>query len=137
MIVVDTCVLIDVSGGDAVWAEWATVQLDLWSRRGPLVINGIIYAELASGFEDLESLEAFHADAGLELRQLSRGALFLAGRARALYKRRTGARAGLLADFLIGAQAADLGCPVLTRDTARFTSYFPGLQLIHPVPRHN
>lgn len=70
--------------------------------------------------------------AGLQLRPLSRSALYLAGRARALYRKRAGTRAGLLADFLIGAQAADLGCPVLTRDAARFMSYFPQLVLVTP-----
>ena len=132
MIVVDTCVLIDVVAGDAAWADWSATQLDLWSRRGPLLVNGIIYAELATGFEKIEALEQFFVAAGLQLRPPSRSALYLAGRARALYRKRAGTRAGLLADFLIGAQAADLGCPVLTRDASRFMSYFPQLVLVTP-----
>ncbi len=132
MIVVDSCVLIDVAAADARWADWSIAQLDTWSRRGPLVINGIVYAELASGFDAIEALEAFVAEAQLELREPGRGALYLAGRARALYRRRGGTRSGLLSDFMIGAHAADLGCPVLTRDTARFRSYFPKLELITP-----
>ena len=132
MIVVDTCVLIDVASGDVNWQDWSVAQLDLWSGRGPLIVNGIIYAELATGFEKIEALERFFSAAGLLLRPLSRSALYLAGRARALYRKRAGTRAGLLADFLIGAQAADLGCPVLTRDAARFVSYFPQLPLVTP-----
>lgn len=132
MIVVDTCVLIDLASGDARWADWSAAQLDVWSQRGPLLVNGVIYAELATGFDEIETLEAFFAAAQLQLRPLSRSALYLAGRARALYRRRAGTRAGLLADFLIGAQAADLGCPVLTRDVARFKSYFPQLDLVSP-----
>ena len=132
MIVVDTCVLIDVAAGDAAWTDWSAAQLDLWSRRGPLLVSGIIYAELATGFDTIEALEQFFVAAGLQLRPLSRSALYLAGRARALYRKRAGTRAGLLADFLIGAQAADLGCPVLTRDAARFMSYFPQLVLVTP-----
>lgn len=132
MIVVDTCVLIDVASGDVNWQDWSAAQLDLWSGRGPLIVNGILYAELATGFEKIEALEQFFHAAGLQLRPLSRSALYLAGRARALYRKRAGTRAGLLADFLIGAQAADLGCPVLTRDATRFASYFPQLPLVTP-----
>ena len=132
MIVVDSCVLIDVCGGDPRWQDWSAAQLDLWSQRGPLVINGIVYAELAYGFPQIEALEAFCQEAGLDLRPLTRSAFYLSGRARALYRQRGGTRASLLADFLVGAHAADLGCPVLTRDVARFASYFPQLELIAP-----
>lgn len=135
MIVVDSCVLVDVSSGDPRWQDWSAAQLDLWSRRGPLVINGIIYAELAYGFARIETLEGFCEAAGLDLRPLSRSAFYLSGRARALYRQRAGTRAGLLPDFLIGAHAADLGCPVLTRDVARFASYFPQLELVAPDGR--
>ena len=135
MIVVDSCVLVDVSSGDPRWQDWSAAKLDMWSRRGPLVINGIIYAELAYGFPQIETLETFCQRAGLDLRSLTRSAFFLSGRARALYRQRAGTRAGLLPDFLIGAHAADLGCPVLTRDVARFASYFPQLELVAPDGR--
>ena len=71
----------------------------------------------------------------MDLRPLSHSAFYLSGRARALYRQRAGTQAGLLPDFLIGAHAADLGCPVLTRDVARFASYFPQLELISPDGR--
>jgi predicted nucleic acid-binding protein len=35
-------------------------------------------------------------------------------------------------DAKIGAHAAVLDIPLLTRDTARYESYFPNLQLIAP-----
>lgn len=37
-----------------------------------------------------------------------------------------------LSDFFIGAHAAVLGCPILTRDAARYRGYFPTVQLITP-----
>jgi predicted nucleic acid-binding protein len=132
MIVVDSCVLIDIASADANWADWSVRQLETWSGRGPLVVNGIVYAELAGGFDSIEALESFVTTAQLEMRTPGRAALYLAGHARTLYRRRGGTRTGLLADFVIGAHAVDLGCPVLTRDTARFRSYFPKLQLIAP-----
>lgn len=132
MILVDTCVLIDLVSGDPHWADWSAAQLDSWSKRGPLIINDLVYAELASGFDSIEMLESFVATAELDLRAPSRAALYLAGQARSMYRRRGGNRSGLLPDFVIGAHAADLGCPILTRDTTRFRSYFPKLQLICP-----
>jgi hypothetical protein len=132
VILVDTCVLIDLASGDPHWADWSAAQLDSWSKRGPLIINDMVYAELASGFDSIEMLESFVATAELDLRAPSRAALYLAGHACSMYRRRGGNRSGLLPDFVIGAHAADLGCPILTRDTTRFRSYFPKLQLICP-----
>ena len=36
------------------------------------------------------------------------------------------------ADFFIGAHAAVLGVPLLTRDVRRFRRYFPGVLLVTP-----
>lgn len=38
----------------------------------------------------------------------------------------------VLVDFFIGAHAAVLDCPILTRDTRRYHSYFPTVRLIAP-----
>ncbi len=37
MILVDTCVLIDVSASDPTWRDWSINQLAKWRVRGPLV----------------------------------------------------------------------------------------------------
>jgi predicted nucleic acid-binding protein len=58
--------------------------------------------------------------------------LFLAGKAFGQYRNSGGSRAGILPDFLIGAHAAYLSVPLLTRDTRRYRSYFPDLELIAP-----
>lgn len=132
MILVDSCVLLDVLGGDPVWAAWSQGQLDAWSARGPLLINPIVYAELAPGYSDPGALEAAIATAGLDFREVPKAALFLAGKAHHTYRRRGGGRPGVLADFLIGGHAAVLGVPLLTRDAQRFRSYFPGVRLVMP-----
>ena len=132
MILVDSCVVIDVLENDRTWADWSQMQLETWSVRGPLLINPVIYAELAAYAQSRESLEAEIATASLLLREMPRDALFLAGRAQAAYRNRGGIRTGVLADFMVGAHAAIVGCPLLTRDRRRFATYFPSLTLITP-----
>lgn len=91
MILVDSCVVIDVLENDRRWADWSQAQLETWSARGPLLINAVIYAELAAYASSKESLEAEVGAAGLDMREIPRDALFLAGRAHAAYRKR-GAR---------------------------------------------
>ena len=92
----------------------------------------MIYAELAAYARNKESLEAEIAAAGLLMLEMPRDALFLAGRAHAAYRNRGGSRAGVLADFMVGAHAAVAGCPLLTRDRRRYAAYFPSLTLVAP-----
>lgn len=134
MIVVDTCVLVDVIDADPNWAEWSRKQLDVWSSRGPLIINAVVYAELSVGFDTIEATDRIVERAGLDLREIPRGALFLAAKACQLYRQRGGTRAGVLSDFFIGAHAAVLRVPVLTRYVARYERYFRDLKLVTPVP---
>lgn len=57
---------------------------------------------------------------------------FLAGRAFVQYRRRGGPRPTPLPDFYIGAHAAVEGLVLVTRDAARYRTYFPKLQVIAP-----
>ena len=56
----------------------------------------------------------------------------MAAKAFARYRAAGGVRTGVLPDFFIGAQAAALNLPLLTRDPARVRSHFPGVVLIAP-----
>lgn len=132
MTLVDTNVLLDLVTGDPVWADWSIEQLENASLRGPLLINDIIYAELAVRYDRIEDLDAFIDAAHLVLTPVPRAALFLAGKVFTQYRRAGGARTGMLPDFLIGAQAAVQKTPVLTRDIGRYRSYFPTVKLITP-----
>jgi hypothetical protein len=129
---VDTNVLLDLVTDDVNWAAWSVEQLEAASLRGPLVINDAVYAELSVRYAGIEALDAFIAAAGLEMAPMPRAALFLAGKAYARYRKAGGTRAGVLPDFFIGAQAAVAGAPLLTRDAARYHTYFPSLTLIAP-----
>ncbi|MFN3752250.1 MAG: type II toxin-antitoxin system VapC family toxin [Thiobacillus sp.] len=132
MLLVDTNVLVDVLEDDPDWADWSIDQLRAQSKIHPLLINPIIYAELSLTFSRVEALDRAIESMGLALKELPRPALFLAGKAFALYRRKGGKKSNVLADFFVGAHAAVLGCPLLTRDAQRYRSYFPTVELIAP-----
>jgi predicted nucleic acid-binding protein len=132
LILIDSCVLVDVIDADPIWSAWSGEQLDLWSSRGPLVINDIVYAELSMGFDTVDALDKFVDQAQLDMRRMPRDALFLAARAWQRYRRRGGTRHGMLPDFFIGAHAAVLGIPMLTRDPSRYRTEFRSLRLVTP-----
>ncbi len=132
MTVIDTCVLLDVVANDRVWADWSIAQLEAVGLNGPLVINDAVYAELSVGYEDKERLDNFVTSAQLTHEQLPTSALFLAGQAFLRYRKAKGGKTGVLPDFFIGAHAAVLQAPLLTRDVQRFKTYFPTVTLIAP-----
>ena len=133
MILVDTCVLIDISADGADWRDWSLRQLASWSERGPLLINPIVFAEWCSDFESHEDASTAQTEFGLQWTEIPRTALFLASQAHRRYRRRGGVRTMVLPDFLIGAHAAVAGIPLLTRDRRRFESYFSGLEIVAPT----
>ncbi|CAN7627983.1 type II toxin-antitoxin system VapC family toxin [Pararhizobium sp. LjRoot235] len=132
MTLVDTNVLLDLVTDDPNWADWSIEQLEAAALRGPLLINDIVYGELAVRYERIERLEAFLAEAGLDLVAMPRSALFLAGKVFQKYRKAGGSRAGVLPDFFIGAHAAVDQLDLLTRDTARYRTCFPTMKLIAP-----
>jgi predicted nucleic acid-binding protein len=132
MILVDTNVLLDVLQDDPEWADWSQGQLDTASLTDRLAINAVIYSELSIGFKRIEELEAVLRQASLVVEPIPREALFLAGKTFLDYRRRRGIKLGVLPDFYIGAQAAVMGLPILTRDIGRYRSYFPTVKLITP-----
>lgn len=132
MTLIDTNVLLDLVTDDPDWADWSIEQLEAAALRGPLLINDVIYAELAVRYEHIERLEAFLAEAGLDVAAMPRSALFLAGKVFQKYRKAGGSRAGVLPDFFIGAHAAVDQLDLLTRDTARYRTYFPTVRLITP-----
>ncbi len=129
---VDTNVLLDVLEDDPDWVDWSLHQLRAQSQIHGLAINPIIYAELSLAFTHFEALDAALDGMGLAVLDVPRPALFLAGKAFAQYRRRGGTKSNVLSDFFIGAHAAVAGVPILTRDTARYRTYFPSVHLIAP-----
>jgi predicted nucleic acid-binding protein len=132
VIFVDTNVIVDVVTRNPGWQDWSLQQLDAAALRDRLVINAVVYAELSIGFERLEEVDAALATAAIDVVEIPRGALFVAGKAFREYRRRGGTKTGVLPDFFIGAHAAVLRAPLVTRDAGRYRTYFPTLELIAP-----
>lgn len=97
-----------------------------------LVINPLIYAEVSIGFETIEALEAALPAHLYKREDLPYEAGFLAGTCFLQYRRAGGEKRSPLPEFYIGAHAAVVGHRLLTRDAARYRTYFPRLELISP-----
>ena len=132
MTLVDTNVLIDLLQDDPRWGAWSEQQLFEAHRAGPLSINPIGYAELAPAHDSRDALESFLLKAKIAVQPISRETAYVAGQAFLQYRRRRGSKSGVLADFFMGAQAQTEGWALLTRDAARYKTYFPTVRLICP-----
>jgi predicted nucleic acid-binding protein len=129
--IIDTNVLIDIADSNAPWHDWSADAFLLALARGPVVINPIVYSELAVPYTDQATLDE-HLSPEIEHRALPWAAAFLAGGALREHRRRGGTRSVPLPDFYIGAHAAVEQLDVLTRDPRRITSYFPTVTVISP-----
>ena len=129
---VDSNVLLDLFTADPTWAAWSGEHLAAALDRGPVVINQVVYGEVSLGFASVEALDSALTPDRFVRGNLPWAAAFLAGRCLRQYRARGGTRTSTLPDFLIGAHAAVLGLRLLTRDAARFRTYFPTVELDAP-----
>jgi hypothetical protein len=121
---IDSNVLIDLAdtqkvGGNE-FVAWSMVAVEAALKDGRVEVCDLVFA----GFLEAIGLQAPH--------RTSVDALFQAGRAHKSYRLAGGTRERTLPDFIIGADALDRGATLITRDTARYATYFPTLQLIAP-----
>jgi predicted nucleic acid-binding protein len=129
---VDSSVLIDVLTGDARWLEWSSSALETAMNDSAVVINPIIYAEVAASFKRIQELDSRLPTDLYRREPLPFAAAFLAARAFLRYRRKGGSRTSPMPDFYIGAHAEVSDFRVLTRDSRRFRRYFPSVDLIAP-----
>jgi predicted nucleic acid-binding protein len=97
-----------------------------------LVINPLILAELSPRFERASDLEAALAGLPLVREALPWDAAFLAGQALKVYRQAQGNKTSPMPNFYIGAHALVGNLRLLTRDAARYRSYFPNLAVVAP-----
>ncbi len=126
---VDSNVLIDILTENAQFADWSFRQL---SEDGDLVVNQICFAETAAYFLNLEEFQHAMALIGIVRDDLPWTAAGIAGNMHREYRQQGGPRDRVLPDFLIGAHAAAKQYKLLTRDPARYRTYFPQLEIIAP-----
>lgn len=131
-LLVDTNVLVDVLEDDPDWSDWSIGSLRAQSKVHRLTINPIIFAELSLTFSSFEALDEMIETLGLAFQEIPKPALFLAGKAFVQYRRASGSKTNVLPDFLIGAHAAVIRAPLLTRDPHRYRQYFSTVDLITP-----
>ncbi|MFT4015174.1 MAG: type II toxin-antitoxin system VapC family toxin [Paracoccus sp. (in: a-proteobacteria)] len=131
-VLVDANILIDIATDDPNWGRWSAGALEHAGRGRQLVINPLIYAEVSVAFSRIEDLDQLLPSGLFQREDLPWEAGFLAGKAYLGYRRRGGARTSPLPDFYIGAHAAVRDYALLTRDAARYATYFPTVPLITP-----
>jgi predicted nucleic acid-binding protein len=131
-ILVDSNVILDIVTEDKKWFSWSSEALANCVETHTLVINPIIYAEVSIGFDRIEDVEQVLPLPFFRREPLPWEAAFLAGKCFLAYRRRGGRKNSTLPDFFVGAHAAVAGIPLLTRDVARYRTYFPRLKLIAP-----
>ncbi|MBB3949243.1 type II toxin-antitoxin system VapC family toxin [Aureimonas jatrophae] len=132
-ILVDANVLIDiVQPVPDRFSVWGAARLNELAPHAPFVVNVEVAAELSFQFDAAMKLEQA-LPTQLWLREpVPFEAAFLAGQAHRRYRERGGRRERTLPDFLIGAHAQVAGHRLLTRDGARYRTYFPDLDIICP-----
>jgi predicted nucleic acid-binding protein len=131
-VLVDSNVLLDVLGEDGAWSAWSARALSSAAESARLVINPIVYAEVSTRYSRIEDLDTALPIELFVREPLPFRAAFLAAKVLVLYRRRGGLRSSPLPDFFIGAHAAIANFRLLTRDSTRYRTYFPGLVLIAP-----
>jgi predicted nucleic acid-binding protein len=133
MILFDTNALLDIATADPLWLPWSEKEFRVAASQGPILINPIIYAELAPAFSTAAELDRWLDPAVFQRLPLPYKAGWVAAQAFLKYRSSGGAKASPLPDFYIGAHAEVEGHTLVTRDAARYRTYFPSVRLIAPA----
>lgn len=128
----DSNVLLDIITADAKWLDWSSEQFREAAREEAILINPVIYSELAPAFESQGALDRWLKPSLFRRLPLPYEAAFRASVAFRDYRERGGTKTVALPDFYIGAQAEVEGLTLVTRDAARYRTYFPKVELIVP-----
>jgi predicted nucleic acid-binding protein len=131
-VLVDSNVVLDVAYRDPRWGLWSRARIAEAAIESALVINPIVFAEISIGYRSVEDLDDLVPADTFWREPLPYEAAFLAGKAFLTYRRRGGTKTSPLPDFYIGAHAAVRRYRLLTRDAARYRTYFPTVELIVP-----
>ncbi len=129
---VDSCVLLDVFNDDENWFEWSSATLFKMTSEYELVINIIVFTEIAINFKTHRQLENELGLLGIKILGIPTEVAFNVSRSFRQYRKNKGNKKSPMPDFYIGEHARHLGIPLITRDTARYKTYQPQLKLVCP-----
>lgn len=128
----DANVLLDIATADPIWLAWSEGQFRAAAAQGLILINPIIYAELAPAFVTESDLDRWLAPEVFQRLPLPYSAGWLAAQAFVKYRRAGGVKNSALPDFFIGAHAEVEKLTLVTRDPARYRTYFAKVAIIAP-----
>ncbi|MES2100981.1 MAG: type II toxin-antitoxin system VapC family toxin [Pseudomonadota bacterium] len=137
MVAVDTSVLVDLLGEDAM-ADAAESCLRDALALGPVVLCDIVVSEITAGLGHGAEIMDVVEEMGMSYLPVERKAAIRAGEMQRRYKQRLrAAGAGSAAqrtvpDFIVGAHALLQCSALITRDASFFRDYFKGLKVIVP-----
>jgi len=137
MIAIDTSVLIDLLGEDAM-ADAAEMCVRDALSHGPVVLCDIVVSEITAGLGHGAEIMDVVEEMGMSYLPVERRAAIRAGEMQRRYKQRlrsTGATQAVqrtVPDFIVGAHALLQCSALITRDAGFFRDYFKGLKVIVP-----
>jgi predicted nucleic acid-binding protein len=114
MTLFDTNVLLDIATADPAWLSWSEREFRSAAAQGPILINPIIYAELAPAFATVADLDRWLDPVVFQKLPLPYSAGWIAAQAFLKYRRSGGTKSSPLPDFYIGAHAEVEGHTLVT-----------------------
>lgn len=138
MIAIDSSVLIDLLGDDAM-ADAAQTCLRDALAHGPVVLCDVVVGEITAGLGHGTEIMDVVEEMGMSYLPVERKAAIRAGEMQRRYKQRLHTLGKAVAiprtvpDFIVGAHALLQCGALITRDAAFFRDYFKGLKLIVPA----
>ena len=137
MVAIDTSVLIDLLGDDAM-ADAAESSVRDALAHGPVVLCDVVVSEITAGLGHGAEIMDVVEEMGMRFLPVERRAAIRAGEMQRRYKQRLrsdGAPPAVertVPDFIVGAHALLQCSALITRDAGFFRDYFKGLKVIVP-----
>lgn len=130
---VDSSVLLDLLIPDPDFGPASRDAIVRCAGEGNLIACDVVWAETIAHFGDAAQGDRVLTELGLRFSAIDPTAASTAGTTWRAYRRSSGSRGRIVADFLIGAHAALQADRLLTRDRGFFRSHFAQLAIVDPT----